>query len=180
MILKRWLVGDPLKTAQAADQRLSKTLALAIFSSNNISSVAYATEEILLVLVLAGTAAIAWSIPVSLAKDVLTQIIEHGHVIRGWLGVKIQDIDPQLAESFKLKSTDGVVVTNIVLNGPADKAGLDRGDVITHIDNKQVRDVRETLDQISQHKPGERINITIIRNGTEQSKQATVLERPVS
>ncbi|MBX3303071.1 MAG: APC family permease [Nitrospira sp.] len=67
MILKRWLVGDPLKTAQAADQRLSKTLALAIFSSNNISSVAYATEEILLVLVLAGAAAIAWSIPVSLA-----------------------------------------------------------------------------------------------------------------
>ena len=67
MILKRWLVGDPLKTTQAADQRLSKTLALAIFSSNNISSVAYATEEILLVLVLAGTAAIAWSIPLSLA-----------------------------------------------------------------------------------------------------------------
>lgn len=67
MILKRWLVGDPLKTAQAAEQRLSKTLALAIFSSNNISSVAYATEEILLVLVLAGAAAVAWSIPVSLA-----------------------------------------------------------------------------------------------------------------
>ena len=127
-----------------------------------------------------GSMGIGFAIPVSLAKDVLTQIIEHGHVIRGWLGVKIQDIDPQLAESFKLKSTDGVVVTNIVLNGPADKAGLDRGDVITHIDNKQVRDVRETLDQISQHKPGERINITIIRNGTEQSKQATVLERPVS
>jgi amino acid transporter len=67
MLVKRWLVGDPLKTTQAADQRLSKTLALAIFSSNNISSVAYATEEILLVLVLAGTAAISWSIPVSLA-----------------------------------------------------------------------------------------------------------------
>lgn len=67
MLLKRWLVGDPLKTAQAADERLSKTLALAIFSSNAISSVAYATEEILLVLILAGTAAIAWSIPVSFA-----------------------------------------------------------------------------------------------------------------
>ena len=67
MILKRWLVGDPLKTAQARHERLSKTIALAIFSSNAISSVAYATEEILLVLVLAGTAAIAWSIPVSLA-----------------------------------------------------------------------------------------------------------------
>ena len=67
MFLKRWLVGDPLKSAQAAQERLSKTLALAIFSSNAISSVAYATEEILLVLVLAGTAAIAWSIPISFA-----------------------------------------------------------------------------------------------------------------
>ncbi len=67
MLLKRWLVGDPLKSTQAAHQRLSKTIALAILSSNSISSVAYATEEILLVLVLAGTAAVAWSIPVSLA-----------------------------------------------------------------------------------------------------------------
>jgi amino acid transporter len=67
MILKRWLVGDPLKTAQARHERLSKTIALPIFSSNAISSVAYGTEEILLVLVLAGTAAVAWSIPVSLA-----------------------------------------------------------------------------------------------------------------
>jgi amino acid transporter len=67
MILKRLLVGDPLKTAQARHERLSKTIALAIFSSNAISSVAYGTEEILLVLILAGTAAVAWSIPVSLA-----------------------------------------------------------------------------------------------------------------
>lgn len=67
MILKRWLVGDPLKSTQASHERLSKTLALAIFSSNAISSVAYASEEILLVLILAGTAAVVWSIPVSLA-----------------------------------------------------------------------------------------------------------------
>ena len=67
MVFKRWLVGGPLKTAQAEYERLSKSLALAIFSSNSISSVAYATEEILLVLILAGTAALAWSIPVSLS-----------------------------------------------------------------------------------------------------------------
>lgn len=75
MILKRWLVGDPLKTTQARHERLSKTIALAIFSSNAISSVAYATEEILLVLVLAGAAAIAWSIPVSLAILFLVLIL---------------------------------------------------------------------------------------------------------
>lgn len=75
MLLKRWLVGDPLKTAQAAHERLSKTLALAIFSSNAISSVAYATEEILLVLILAGTAAVAWSIPVSMAILFLVAVL---------------------------------------------------------------------------------------------------------
>lgn len=75
MLLKRWLVGDPLKTAQASHERLSKTLALAVFSSNAISSVAYATEEILLVLILAGTAAIAWSIPVSLAILFLVAVL---------------------------------------------------------------------------------------------------------
>ena len=75
MYVKRWLVGLPLKTAQAADERLSKTVALAVFSSNAISSVAYATEEILLVLILAGTAAMAWSIPVSLAILFLVAVL---------------------------------------------------------------------------------------------------------
>jgi amino acid transporter len=73
--MKRWLVGDPLKTTQATHERLSKTLALAVFSSNAISSVAYATEEILLVLILAGTAAVAWSIPISLAILFLVVIL---------------------------------------------------------------------------------------------------------
>lgn len=75
MLLKRWLVGLPLKTAQAADERLSKTVALAVFSANAISSVAYATEEILLVLILAGTAAMAWSIPISLAILFLVSVL---------------------------------------------------------------------------------------------------------
>ncbi len=75
MILKRWLVGDPLKTAQAAHERLSKRLALAVFSSDALSSVAYATEEILLVLILAGTAVVSWSIPISLSIILLLAIL---------------------------------------------------------------------------------------------------------
>ena len=127
-----------------------------------------------------GSMGIGFAIPISLARGVLTQIIEHGHVIRGWLGVKIQDISPELAESFNLKSTDGAIITNILLNGPADKAGLDRGDVIIEVAGKKVRDVRDTLNQISQHKPGERIDITVIRNGKTLSKQATIFERPTA
>ncbi|HJT22085.1 MAG TPA: APC family permease [Nitrospira sp.] len=75
MLVKRWLVGDPLKTAQAIHERLSKRLALAVFSSDALSSVAYATEEILLVLILAGTAAVFWSIPVSLSIVILLGIL---------------------------------------------------------------------------------------------------------
>src|SRR2546430_15296571 len=75
MLLKRLLVGLPLKTKQAVHERLSKRLALAVFSSNAISSVAYATEEILLVLVLAGAAAVSWSVPISLAIVLLVSIL---------------------------------------------------------------------------------------------------------
>jgi len=125
-----------------------------------------------------GSHGIGFAIPVNLAKDVLTQLIEHGHVIRGWLGIKIQDISPKLAKAFELDSTDGVVISNIVVNGPADKAKLDRGDIITHVNGKKVRDFRETLDQISMHTPGEEIKLTIIRDGTKTEKIATVGERP--
>lgn len=75
MVLKRWLLGPALKTAQATHERLSKRLALAVFSSDALSSVAYATEEILLVLVLAGSAAVSWSIPVSLMIVALLAIL---------------------------------------------------------------------------------------------------------
>jgi len=75
MVLKRWLLGPALKTAQAAHERLSKRLALAVFSSDALSSVAYATEEILLVLVLAGSAAVFWSIPVSVMIVALLAIL---------------------------------------------------------------------------------------------------------
>ncbi|MGH7207071.1 MAG: amino acid permease, partial [Nitrospiraceae bacterium] len=75
MLLKRLLVGLPLKTTQAVHERLSKRLALAVFASDPLSSVAYATEEILLVLVLAGTAAVVWSIPISLTIVLLLAIL---------------------------------------------------------------------------------------------------------
>ena len=88
MLLKRWLVGDPLKTAQAEHERLSKRLALAIFSSNSISSVAYATEEILLVLILAGTAALAWSIPVSLAIVHFGHRLDHFVLAKSFLNIR--------------------------------------------------------------------------------------------
>jgi serine protease DegS len=125
-----------------------------------------------------GSQGIGFAIPVDLAKEVMTQIIQHGQVVRGWLGVAIQDLTPQLAESFELQSSDGVVISNVVRNGPADKAGLDRGDVITHVDGQAVATVRHALDLISQVKPGDTTNVGIVRQGKKLDVKATVAQRP--
>ncbi len=126
-----------------------------------------------------GSQGIGFAIPVSLARDVLTQIIQHGKVQRGWLGIAIQDISPQLAESFKLDSPNGVIVTNLIVKGPADLAGLDRGDVITHIDEKPVNNTYELLNTIGQIKPETTIVISGIRKGKKFDKKAKVVQRPV-
>lgn len=125
-----------------------------------------------------GSQGIGFAIPIALAKDVLQQIIEHGYVVRGWLGVAIQPIDPELAKSFNLKSLDGVIVTNIILNGPADKAGLTRGDVITQINGQAIKHVRGALNVISNVKPGETAKMKIIRQGKEMEISAVVMQRP--
>ena len=125
-----------------------------------------------------GSQGIGFAVPINLAKSVLTELVEHGRVIRGWLGIKIQNLNPELAEALKLDSIEGVVIGNIVINGPADKANLDRGDVITHVNGNKVRDFRETLNHISMHKPGDVVELSIVRDGKEMKAKATVAERP--
>lgn len=126
-----------------------------------------------------GSQGIGFAIPVNLAKDVMTQIIQHGMVQRGWLGIAIQDITPQLAESFKLDSPNGVIITNLIRNGPADEAGLDRGDVITHIDGTPVNNMYALLNTVSKIKPGAVIVITGVREGEKFKKKAKVVQRPI-
>jgi serine protease DegS len=125
-----------------------------------------------------GSQGIGFAIPIDLARDVMQQIIEHGEVIRGWLGVAIQDLNEELAQSFELKSLDGVIISNIIRNGPADQAGLRRGDVITSVNGNAVKDVRAALTLISQARPGTTIKIGGIRQGEKFEVEATVLQRP--
>lgn len=125
-----------------------------------------------------GSQGIGFAIPMQLARDIMTQIIEHGHVIRGWLGVIIQELDAQLASSFGLKSQNGALIAQIVRDGPADKAGLLPGDVITAVNGHPVVTVQDTLYRISRIKPGEKIELTLVRKGKTLNKQAIVAERP--
>ena len=125
-----------------------------------------------------GSQGIGFAIPVNLASDVMQQIIEHGHVVRGWLGIEGQDITPALRESFKLGDTQGVIVAGLLRNGPAALAGIKRGDIITHINKQPVTTARDILTIIAKTRPGDVVGIRLIRNGKVIGVHATVSQRP--
>ncbi len=127
-----------------------------------------------------GSQGIGFAIPVSLAQQVMAQIIEHGRPMRGWLGIEIQGITPELASSFGLPDTVGVIVAGLVDGGPADRGGLQRGDAIRAIGGVPVRDVTSALNAISAHAPGETIAISVIRDRQDLAISISVGERPVS
>ena len=125
-----------------------------------------------------GSQGIGFAIPLSLAKDVMREIIDHGHVIRGWLGVEVQDITPELAESFNLKEKGGALIAGVLRDGPAGKAGLKPGDVILSVEAQRVSDARTLMNAIAQIKPGKLVKLSGIRNSEKFSLQTTVGERP--
>jgi serine protease DegS len=125
-----------------------------------------------------GSQGIGFAIPINMAKDVMTQIIEHGHVERGWLGIEAQDLNQQLAESFGLKDTNGVLISGVLRDGPADQAGILPGDVITSINGKPVADASESMKIISGQKPDTDIELGGVRKGVPFSIKVHVIQRP--
>jgi len=127
-----------------------------------------------------GSQGIGFAIPASLARDVMQQIIEHGRVLRGWLGIEAQDLTPQLAESLGFDDTNGVLIAAVLRGGPADLAELKAGDIITTIDFKPVINSRDSLNQIAGFAPNTSITLGIIRQGAKIEVNAVVNERPKS
>jgi len=124
---------------------------------------------------------IGFAIPTGLAKDVMEQIIKHGRPLRGWLGIEAQTLTPELLDAFGFKKgTEGLVITALYRNGPAHKAGVEPGDVLVAINGKKIGDARETLLAISNHKPGERIRLDLIRDGKPLTIEAIAAERPAT
>ncbi len=125
-----------------------------------------------------GSHGIGFAIPVDLARDVMTQIIEHGEVIRGWLGVEAQDVTPQLAQSFGLPTTDGVLIAGIYPGGPAATAGLLPGDIILEVDGERIEQAYEALNLIALARPGDTVKILLWRNGKEIETEIAIAKRP--
>lgn len=125
-----------------------------------------------------GSQGIGFAIPTKPALEVMQSIIEHGQVIRGWLGVEVKALTPELAESLGLGETAGIVVAGVYRDGPAARGGLLPGDVILTIDKQEASDGRRSMNQVARTRPGQKISIVVLRNGQKVNLTAEVGLRP--
>lgn len=125
-----------------------------------------------------GSMGIGFAIPVSIAQQVMEQISSNGSVTRGWIGIEAQDITPELAESFNLKNSSGSLIAGVLLDSPADRAGLRPGDILTAINKKPVADSQSMLNIIAMLKPREKATLSILRAGKKQDIGLIVGKRP--
>ncbi len=125
-----------------------------------------------------GSHGIGFAIPADLARGVMNQLVETGHVSRGWLGIAGQDITPQLAEAYALQENTGILISGILEDGAADQAGLQLGDIITQIDETEISSAFEILNLVATKKPGTLIRIFARRGSEYLELTAQVQERP--
>jgi serine protease DegQ len=125
-----------------------------------------------------GSLGIGFAIPSSTVQDVMNQIIKHGRVIRGYIGVEPQDVTPELAEAFRLPRRDGAIIAGIMRGSPAEKAGVRVGDILTSMNGKPVTDVATMLNMISLLPPGSTARFRFLRDAQEVELPIVIGTRP--
>jgi S1-C subfamily serine protease len=123
-----------------------------------------------------GSVGIGFAIPSDMAKSVMDQLLSHGKVQRGLMGVGIQDVTGELAASLGMKEARGVLVNSVTPDGPADKAGVKTGDVILKLNGKDVNDGNALRNEVAGTAPGTEMTATILRDGKEQDMHLTLGE----
>lgn len=125
-----------------------------------------------------GSLGIGFAVPVSTAKKTMEQIIQNGSVTRGWIGASIQELTPELAESFKLGDLKGVLITDVMRNSPADMAGVKAGDILLSIDGAAITNWSSMLETVANLPPGKIAPVKLVRNGAEMVMQVKIGKRP--
>lgn len=125
-----------------------------------------------------GSMGIGFAIPVSIARQIMDQIIAHGTVTRGWIGVEVQELTPELAESFRLDTTEGTLIAGVLRGGPADRAGVRPGDILVAVENKPVKDSSSMLNLIAALRPDTSARLTLVRGGKSIQVAVTIGTRP--
>jgi serine protease Do len=127
-----------------------------------------------------GSVGIAFSIPASTVKSVIAQLKDKGSVSRGWIGVQIQPVTPDIADSLGLKKAEGALVAEPQANGPAAKAGIESGDVITAVNGETVKDARELARTIGGFAPGTAVKLDVLHKGQDKTINLTLGQLPNS
>jgi serine protease Do len=125
-----------------------------------------------------GSVGIAFAIPADTVKNVVTQLKDKGSVTRGWIGVQIQPVNADIADSLGLKTAEGALVAEPQSNGPAVKAGIKSGDVIVSVNDQRVKDARDLAKRISAMPPGTTVKLGIVSGGAEKTISVTLGELP--
>jgi len=125
-----------------------------------------------------GNQGIGFAVPVNLARGVMESLVKDGRVVRGFMGVNIQNVTPALAREFKLKENTGALIAEVTAKSPADKAGLKSGDVVIEFNGKTVRDSRHFKLQVAQVQPGTRVPVKVLRDGDTKTLEVTLKEFP--
>jgi serine protease DegQ len=125
-----------------------------------------------------GSLGIGFAIPSDLARQVMQQIVSTGTVTRGWIGVEVQDVSAELAESFRLPSATGTLIAGVLRGGPADRAGVKPGDILIAVESDTVVDSTNMLNLIAALEPGTDATLKIVRNRDEILVKVNVGKRP--
>ncbi|MBM4052882.1 MAG: PDZ domain-containing protein [Planctomycetes bacterium] len=124
-----------------------------------------------------GNDGVGFAIPSSMVKEIVGQLRDGGRVVRGYLGVQLQEMDAETASSFDIKPSDGVLIARVQPDTPAQKAGLQDGDIVVKIDGKPTPSTAAFMRIIASRRPDAEVNLEIIREGERMTKQATLIER---
>jgi serine protease Do len=125
-----------------------------------------------------GNQGIGFAIPIDMARQVMDQILKHGKVIRGWLGVVIQPVTPEIAKSFGLSEPYGALIGDVDPDGPAAKAGVKVGDIILDVNGQRIDTSRDLQLKIAQMDPGTTVKLTVFRNGSKVEIPVALGEMP--
>jgi serine protease DegS len=121
---------------------------------------------------------IGFAIPADIAVNIMNDIIANGEAIRGWLGIEARTLNPNIFSELNINKKNGVLITGTYPNGPADKAGIKAGDILTHINGEPIENGREGMNLIADIRPNNTVQITIYRNGQEKQITAITGKRP--
>ncbi len=125
-----------------------------------------------------GYQGIGFAVPSNMVRMVMEQLLKEGKVTRGWLGVTIQELTPELAQKFGLASADGALISDVMKGSPASRAGITRGDIITRFNGKKLKDVASLRNLVAQTKIGSEVELIILRKGKEYSVRVKIVEMP--